>query len=227
MSAEPQPTGEQNLEAAAPAEIANDNSQNEQSVDGAASNTVPLSALQSEREQRQQLQEELKMIKDHLSLMQSSQQQASRAPQKDEFDGVDDGDVITYGEAKKLLGKIQSSYQQSVEELRMQQKYPDYQEVIQKYLPEVLKSKPELRNSLSKNPDYELAYYLAKKSEAYETDHKKQKKNQEAERILQNTAKAGSLSSMGSTTPISQAKRYKDMSDSEFRKLVNSNLGVV
>lgn len=226
MSAEPQ-MGEQNLEDAAPTEAVLEQSQSEEQNRSDVPSSVPLSALQSEREQRQQLQEELKMIKDHLSLMQNSQQQVSNVPQKDDFDGIDDGDVMTFGEYKKITEKKERQYQQVLEEMRMQHKYPDYQEVIQKYLPEVLKSKPELGNSLRKNPDYELAYYLAKKSESYESDHKKKKKSQEAERILQNTSQAGSLSSMGSTTPISQAKRYKDMNDDDFRKLVNTNLGVI
>lgn len=227
MSAELQNSGEQNMEAAAPAEVVNEHSQSGEQGRAGDQSTVPLSALQSEREQRQQLQEELKMIKDHLALMQSNQQSSQRQPAKDEFDGLDDSDVLTLGEAKKLLGKVQQSYQSNVEELRMQQKHPDYQEVIQKYLPEVLRTNPELRRSLEKNPDYELAYHLAKNSESYRSSSKKQQKSVEAEKILQNSAQAGSLSSMGATTPISQAKRYKDMSEDEFSKLVRNNLGIV
>jgi len=225
MSEETQPAGEQNMEAAAPPEV---NVEQTQAENGSEQNgqTVPLSALQSERESRQRMEEELRMIKDHLSLMESSKRH-SPAPQKDDFDGMDDGDVLTLGDFKKLLGTREKQYQMSIEEIRMSQKYPDYQEVLHKYLPEVLKANPALRRSLEANPDYEVAYQLAKMSPNYAAATKKEKKHMDAERIVQNAQQAGSLSSMGASTPVSQAKRYKDMSDAEFRKLVNNNLGVV
>lgn len=226
MSEDINVSGEQNMEAAAPVEAHVEHSQNEQGQEGNPQG-VPLSALQSEREQRQQLQEELRMIKDHLALVESNQHRQSAPPPKDEFDGVDDSDVLTYGEAKKLLSKVQKTYQGSVEELKMTQKYPDYQEVIQRYLPEVLKTNPALRRSLEQTQDYELAYHLAKNSDSFKEKNKKVKKSLDAQRIVENSAAAGSLSSLGATSPISQAKRFKDMKDDEFRELVNRNLGVV
>lgn len=225
MSEETQPTGEQNMEAAAPPEVNVAQTHTEGAYESQGQ-TVPLSALQSERESRQRMEEELKMIKDHLSLMQSSQRQSAHPP-KDDFDGMDDGDVLTLGDFKKLLGNRERQYQMSLEEIRMSQKYPDYQEVLQKYLPEVLKANPALRRSLEANPDYEVAYQLAKMSPSYSAATKKEKKNMDAQRIVENSQQAGSLSSMGASTPVSQAKRYKDMSDAEFRKLVNNNLGIV
>jgi hypothetical protein len=225
MSEDNNVSGEQNMEAAAPVETNVEQSQYEESNTGTPDG-VPLSALQSEREQRQHLQEELRTIKDHLALMQSSQQRAS-APPKDEFEGVDDSDVLTYGEAKKLLGKVQQNYQGSIEELKMTQKYPDYQEVIQRYLPEVLKTNPALRRSLEQTQDYELAYHLAKNSDDFKSQKKSQKKSLDAQRIVENSAQAGSLSSLGATSPISQARKYKDMKDDDFKALVNRNLGVI
>ena len=185
--------------------------------------TVPLSALKSEREQRQKLQEELQLIKDNLALMQS--QRPQETPKKDEFDGLTDDDVLTVKDFKNLLNKEKQTFQMSIEEMRMAQKYPDYQEVITKYLPEVLKTNPSLKGSLQKTQDYELAYHLAKTSDAYKSETKKTKKNQDAQRIVENSSRAGSLSSVGGTSPISQAKRYKEMSDSDFMKMANKNLG--
>jgi len=233
MSEETTPTGEHNREAAAPVE----STVSQHGAEGVSEGTdqnVPLTALQSEREQRQSrdreneaLREELKMIKDHLALMETQRQTSAAPPPKDDFDGVDDGDVLTLGDFKKLLSSREKQYQMSIEELRMTQKYPDYQQVLHQYLPEVLKTNPALRKSLENNPDYELAYHLAKNSDAYKTATKKEKKNMDAQRIVENAGQAGSLSSMGASTPVSQAKRYKDMSDKEFRQLMNHNLGVV
>lgn len=220
MSEQAEVTGEQMTEAAAPV----DNVQSE-SHEGATQqgNNVPLEALQAERAQRQSLQEELRVIKDHIALMQS-QGQHQQAP-KDDFDGVSEDDVLTVGELKKILSQKENQYQMSLQELKMTQKHPDYEQVVTQYLPEVLKQNPGLRKTLQSSQDYELAYYLAKNSDAYKASSKKTKKNADAERIVQNAQEAGSLSSMGSNSPVNQAKRYKDMSDDEFRKLVNRNSG--
>jgi hypothetical protein len=226
MSEEPNVSGEQNQEAAVPPIVESNQVQTEQPESNDVQNeqNVPLSALQSERTKRQQMEDELRMMKEHMNLLQANQMQAKEKP-KDDLDNLDDGDVLTVGEAKKFINKMNTQYQMSIEELKMTQKHPDYQEVISKYLPEVLKQNPGLQNSLQKTQDYELAYYLAKNSDNYRREKKRSTKSADAQRIVENSQKAGSLSSMGSTSPISQAKRYKDMSDSDFRNLVSKNLG--
>lgn len=215
-------SGDQNMEDAAPVVDDSADTQPEQPQ------TVPLAALQSERSQRQQLQDELKMIKDHVALLQITQQQAiQQNNQKDDLDNLEDGDVLTVGEAKKYLSRMSRKHQMSIEELKIMQKHTDYQEIITKYLPEVLKTNPGLKRSLEQTQDYELAYHLAKNSDTYREDNKRSKKSIEAQRIVENSQKAGNLSSMGATTPISQAKRYKDMSTDDFRALTNKNLGII
>lgn len=221
MSEEPYVSGESTMEAAAPVE----------SVEGSSipaevgqDHNVPLAALQAERTQRQQLQEELRMIKDHLMLLQANQGH-SKEPTQDDLDRMDDNDVMTVGEFKKIANKFNQQVQMTVEELRMTQKYPDYQEVVTKYLPEVLKNNPGLRRSLEATQDYELAYYLAKNSDSYKSQKKTAQRNADAERIVKNSSLAGSLSSVGGTSPINTAKRYRDMSDEDFRKEMQKNLG--
>ena len=113
----------------------------------------------------------------------------------------------------------------SIQELKMTQQNPDYNDVVTKYLPEVLKNNPKLRKTLSDTQDYELAYYLAKNSDAYKASNKRDKKHADAERIVQNSQSAGSLSSVGSSSTMNTAKRYKDMSDADFQKMANRNMG--
>lgn len=220
MSAEPHVSGEQFSEAAAPVAVVNGDSAGSPPQE----QTVPLGALQQERAQRQQLQEELRMIKDHLSLLQATQVRQQEKP-KDEFEGLSDGDVMTVGEFKKVAAKFNQQFQMNVEELRMTQKYPDYQEVVTKYLPEVLKNNPNLHRSLQQTQDYELAYYLARNSDSYKSQTKSVQRNADAERMVKNSQQSGSLSSVGGTSPMNQAKRYKDMSDDDFRKEMAKNLG--
>lgn len=225
MSEEPNVSGDQTMEAAVPPNAETTTAQMEQPVSNESQEEshVPLAALQSERAKRQHMEDELRMIKDHLALSQVKQPEST--PKKDDFDGMDDGDVMTVGEFKKLSGNMANQFKMTIEELKIAQKHPDYQEVITKYLPDVLKQNPGLQKTLQKTQDYDLAYYLAKNSDIYRTENKRSKKSADAQRIVENSQKAGTLSSMGSTSPISQAKRYKDMSDSDFRQEVNKNLG--
>lgn len=220
MSENLENTGDQISEAAAPVITESTEIQHAETQEATQ---VPLDALQAERSERQKLQDEVRMMKDHMSIMQASQQRPPQ--QKDELDNLSDDDVLTVGEAKKFISKMNSQYQGNIQELRMTQKHPDYQQVVTKYLPEVLKQNPDLTSTLQNSQDYELAYHLARNSEAYRADHKKTKKNADAERIVQNANRAGSLSSVGQTSPISEAKRYKDMSDADFKKQAQKNLG--
>lgn len=183
---------------------------------------VPLAALQAEREQRQQLQEKLRMMEDHLALNQT-QQSKPQEEKKDFYDGLEEGDVLTVGEHKKITSGLINQFQMTIEEMRMTQKHPDYQEVITKYLPDVLKQNPSIHKTLKDSNDYELAYHLAKNSDNYRKENKRKKESDDAKRIVANSKVPGSLSSMGSISAVSQAKRYKDMSDKEFEELVNRN----
>ena len=222
MSEEPH-TGDQHSEAAALVDNAEMQSQGEATQEN---RQVPLDALQSERAERQRLQDELKMMQENMQLMMAQQSQKhDPVQQKEDFSGLSDEDVLTVGEFKKAISQRENQYRMSIEELKMTQQHPDYQEVVTKYLPEVLKQNPSLRQTLESTQDFRLAYHLAKTSDAYKSEHKKVKKNADAERIVQNAQRAGSLSSVGQTSPISEAKRYKDMSDQDFRKLMNKNLG--
>ena len=221
MSEEAAVSGEVITEAAAPV----DSIQSEMhDGESSGSKTVPIEALQAERTQRQNLQDELRVIKDHIALMQAQQYQGQQKQNVQE-PAYDKDDVITYGELEKLLSQKEKQYQMSIEELRMTQRYPDYNEVVTKYLPDVIKQNPELRNVLAETQNYQLAYHLAKTSDSYHKDNKSTKKNADAERIVQNAQEAGSLSSLGSTSPMSTARNYKSMSDEEFMKLANKNRG--
>jgi hypothetical protein len=213
-------TGETAAIAAESGAVVQDQSQAEQSPE-----MVPVTALQAERRERQQLQEQNKLLQDHMSLMQANNT-PQQAVKPDEMESLSDDDVLTVGEARKFMGKIQQNYQTSVEELRVQQKYTDYNEVVSKYLPDVVQKNPALKNTLQNDPNrYELAYYLAKNSDSYREAKNEVKKSTEAQRIIDNGQRAGNLSAVGSTSPHSAVSNIKNMSDSDFMKLANRNLG--
>lgn len=185
---------------------------------------VPLSALESERAKRQSYEEEIRLLKENYELMKAKQDSQSKVPsQKDEYDSLEDDDIMTVKDFKKISSSMKSQFQSTVEELKMAQKHPDYKEVISKFLPEVIKENPKLRDTLSKTQDYELAYYLAKNSDAYRSANTSLPINEKAERILKNSQASSGLSSVGASTPVNKAKSYKDMSDQEFRQLMERN----
>lgn len=215
---------ETSQETGAETEVAAPQSNEVETQESAQDRQVPLSALEAERAKRHQMEEENKLIKEHMTLLQSQRSQPAQQ-EKSEWDGMDDGDVMTLGEFKKMSSKMASKFEGTLAEMKMQQKHPDYEEVITKYLPEVLKQNPGLRNSLEKSQDYELAYYLAKNCDSYRKETHKVKRSEDADRIIKNSAQSGTLSSMGASTPVKQAKRYKDMSDAEFRAVMHENLG--
>ena len=184
--------------------------------------SVPVAALQAERKERQQLQEQLKMLQDHVSLLHANQAAVQKQPENT----LSDDDVLTVGEAKKFLSKMEQNYQMSVEELRVQQKYSDYNDVVSKYLPEVINKNPALKSTLQNDPNrYELAYFLAKNGDTYRDDNKKTKRSADAQRMVENSTKTGNLSSIGSNAPKSQVSTFKSMSDEDFMKFANKNLG--
>ena len=218
METQVENTGESYAVAAEPVAVGHEQSQAEYVPE-----MVPVTALQAERRERQQLQEQNKLLQDHMTLMQSNQQ---RAPQPDQYAGMSDDDVLTVGEAKKFLGNIQKNYQTSVDELRVQQKYSDYDKVVKTYLPDVLKKNPSLKSTLQNDANkYELAYFLAKNSDDYRETTKQAKKSPEAQRIVENGHRAGSLSAVGSTTSQSQSGNIRNMTDADFMKMANRNLG--
>lgn len=183
---------------------------------------VPLSALQAERHQRQQVQDQLRMMQDHLELLKSNAQKPALIDES-----LSDDDVLTVGQAKKFVTQLNKEHKGEVEELKMTQQYPDYTDTVKKYLPELIKENPELREVIMAAPNpYRAAYTLAKKSDAYLKD-RGVAKSPEAQKVQAQQQRAGSLSSVGTPSANSSAGGWNRMSDQEFMAAVHKNLGYV
>lgn len=186
--------------------------------------TIPLSALQAERQQRQQLQEQLRMMQDHVDLLRANAtQQQPKQPHIEE--NLADDDVLTVGQAKKFVTQLNQQHKAEVEELKMATQYPDYAETVKKYLPEVIKENPELRDVIMSAPNpFKTAYILSKKSDSYMKE-KGLQRSPEAQKVVQQQQRAGNLSATGSASPASAVSSWKNMSDADFAKHVNKHLG--
>ncbi len=208
------------MEAAAPIPEQSQDAQTAQQPE--AEKMVPLSALEAERAHRQRHADENAMMKEHLNLLQARQQMA---PQQPPQETVSPDDVMTFGEFDKRAAHFEQKMKATIGEMQISKAHPDYDEVIRKYLPEIIKEDPDIGQTLQSTQNYKLAYKLAKSSDAYRRDHAEQKRSADANRLVANSERPGSLSSVGGTTPISMAKRYKDMSDTEFMAQVAKNVG--
>lgn len=190
-----------------------------------AEQMVPLSALQAERRERQQLQDNNRILQDHLSLLQANQPSQGRQNVQMQ-DDVSDSDLVTYGDLKKLATQFERKSQMETMELKMAQANPDYNDVVRKYLPEVLKNDPDLRDTIMNAPNpYKLAYHLAKRSDSYLHDQRLTNRSPEAQKAAQNLQKTGNLSQIGQGVSGSVSSNYKSMSDKDFMSLVNKNMG--
>jgi len=207
----------------AEAAVQSDGSQH-QSMEQTQEQVVPLSALQAERRERQQLQENMKLMQDHMALLQANNQKSQDKP--NDFSGLSDNDVLTVGEAKKFMSDFARKQELSVEELRMSQTHKDYDEVVRTYLPEVLKTDPDLKDVIMNAPNpYKAAYHLAKRSDSYLKHKSTESRSPEAKQAVQNLHRPGNLSSVGSTSASSQASGFKNMSDKDFKALADKNRG--
>ncbi len=187
---------------------------------------VPVTALQAERRERQQLQENNRILQDHLALLQANAPKQASEAQQGEFSGLSDSDVLTVGDAKKFMNQFSHQQNLAVEELKMQTTNPDYNEVVRKYLPEVLKTDPELKDVIMNAPNpYKAAYFIAKRSDGYLQEQRLQKRSPEAQQAVHNLQRPGNLSSVGQGVSGTAASNFKSMSDKDFMTLANKNLG--
>jgi len=148
----------------------------------------------------QELKKDIKIIRDHLQLM----AQRTQTPKPEEEAYVDPVDKLTRDhEALKV----------QLAEAKMMAKHNDFEEVITKYLPQAIKEEPSIAQWLT-STDYEKAYFIAKKSNAYLKDRAIKPKTTEAKE----PAKIGSISGMGSATAASSEPNFFAMTDEEFMK---------
>lgn len=130
---------------------------------------------------------------------------AEEAKQKPPSDGIDDTDLLTVGQMKKLLEEQMRARELSTLEDRLNAKFPDYNQVVSEDAVENLREEhPELFNSLKANPDpYQkaIAAYKLIKNMSPKEDVSNMKRNQQ--KLEENKAKPNMAASSG--TVLSQA----------------------
>jgi hypothetical protein len=174
--------------------------------------------------------EVMRLQKQRIEELEARINQTQKAPEKeaDEFADLDPNNYLTVKEAKDMAAKLaekaaakaakqvvqEYAQQQNVvnDEQRMRTKHEDFDYVIEHYAIPMIKNDAALAYKIqtSKNPA-ETAYKLAKLSDEYEASMTKQQMSPKAEKILKNSSKPVSSSSVGS--PIkAQADEFSKMS---------------
>jgi len=129
--------------------------------------TVPVSALQRERQARQEEQRRREQLEQRFSqveqMQQSQQSQQSSQQSQDPLEGLDDDEPLTAGQVRQIRQQDKQQSEAVLQEIQMRQNYTDYDEVIQNYLPQKLQENPRLEQAiLSSRDPFTLAYEMGK-----------------------------------------------------------------
>ena len=100
---------------------------------------VPVSALKAEREQRQQLQEDVRMMRQNIDLINSNRPISEQQPNNSAFGDLKDDDIMTVADFKKAANDFKSQINNSLSEVKVHQNHNDLNKTLTKYLPGVLK----------------------------------------------------------------------------------------
>ncbi len=188
---------------------------------------VPVSAVKGIREELNQVKAQLQASQDQVRLYQANAPQ--QQPQSQEgtqskpdqvLEGMEDDDVITVADARKLARNLKAEVGTVLSELSMAARVPDYEEVISKHLPKVLQANPALAQAIrtSANPAI-LAYELGKTDPEYVKTKAQAAQQQVANQVEKNLKEPGSASAAGGGGGgLSQADQFARMSDDDLEK---------
>lgn len=172
-------------------------------------------------------EEERRTIQLQLDMLRANQAQPARqeqAPRKF-LDGMGDTDIPNVGEIRREWEARESAYQSKISELEFAQYHPDYAETLDKHLAPLVKNKPILAEVIRHSPNpAQAAYEIGQlaKGAIPNTPHPTQK-SMNAQRIVDNARKPGTLSQTGGQGALSKADYYASMSDQEFAKFASQH----
>jgi len=125
--------------------------------------TVPLTALEAERQKRQQLEFQL----NQMTQQQPPQQQLSQKDMVMQQYGLEQSDIVESDKLAQILASERQAFAKALESLQYQSKHKDFTEVVgdgQQFatpLMERLNANPNLMRALKSSPDWqELAYEI-------------------------------------------------------------------
>lgn len=184
--------------------------------------TQEVDRMKAEREsEKREYQLQLDMLRANMA------QQAQPAPvQERKFLGdMKEDDIPNVGELRREWEQKENMYQQRLEELSVAQMYPDYAEVIEKHALPLVKQKPHLAEGIQGARNKALfAYELGKMAQQMNSQTVAVTKSENAQKIVENSRKPGTLSQAGGQGALSKADFFASMTDKEFMRMASKNL---
>jgi len=181
--------------------------------------------IKAEKEaQKQEFQVQLDMLRANIT---QAQPRVPEVPKKEAFDGMKDDDVASVGELRREFAAREAEYQARLEELTVQQQFPDYAEVMNKHLSPLVKEKPHLIKEIMRAENKALfAYEIGKMAQQAKSipPPPEPQQSSHAQKIVENSRKPGTLSQAGGQAALSKADYFATMSDQEFMKFASRNL---
>lgn len=189
-----------------------------------------IDRIKTERDsEKRELQMQVDMYK--ANALQQQSQPRQEIPQKQMFDGMKDDDVLNVGELRREMQQREAMYQEKLAELQVQQQFSDYNEVIEKFALPLVKQKPHLAEGIQGASNKALyAYELGKMYQQMQQANQPiaapstPQKSENAQRIVDNARKPGTLSGSGGQGTLSKADYFASMSDAEFMRFAGKNL---
>ncbi len=185
--------------------------------------TQEVDRMKAEREaEKKEYQLQLDMLRANMA----QQNAAHNPPQERKFlDGMKEEDIPNVGELRREWEQKEAQYQSRLEELQVAQQYPDYAEVMEKHLSPLVKQKPHLIEGIQGARNKALyAYELGKMAQQMQGQKVEATRSENAQRIVENAKKPGTLSQAGGQGALSKADYYASMSDQEFIRMASRNL---
>lgn len=174
---------------------------------------------------------------------QNQPQRQQEAPKRQEmFEGMRGDDIPNVEEMTNAFRNFRNEFEEKeagykarLEELQVQAAHPDYEEVIEKYAIPLVKQKPHLAEGLQGASNKALFAYelgrMAKQMQEFQIQQapvaqvqQPIQRSNDAERMLANSRKPGTLSQAGGQSTLSKADYFATMSDQEFMKMATQNL---
>jgi len=207
---------------------------------GDGGKTVPIHVVESLKDELKEVKQEIELHKDQIRLYQANQGVQSQGGKLDE--GENDDNVVTLGEVKKLMAGQESKIGGLIQGLEVKTDNPDFTSTVNKYIPILVKERPDLAQAIknSGNPAL-LAFELCKSLPQYkkdlaeaelkatgkegEGDKEDEELTPEARRIIENQGKPGAPSgAAGGGGGQNTAEYYGSMSDDDLEKKIQETI---
>ena len=198
---------------------------------------APQDLLQQVTQELEQLKQQNAALQAQLAFFgqqpggEPTPQMQQEQPQQNPFEGLEDDDVLTVADVKKLMAQVQKpavdpNLYKEIQMLKLSVQEPKWQETIKNYLPDMINSNPLLGQMIQNAPNpLEAALHIAKLNPRYQQEQQQQQQQQAPQQIInQLMNKPASPDQFGGGGGVSKADKISAMSDEEFDKYVQEVL---